>query len=230
MTVPYRQFLAFEDKAAMDGCSQHAIHLSRQTGMAPADIEGLCDFTREEVLLVVVRCPKPGSRYYQGKFQPKTLATSMKGIKSDARTGLIQLPDGRTEVSDYDLMCVYRYGGACGYSKVFFSGVDVSKKRSPFTPEARDLMLRAQRHVQSKFQHGAQDDFNNPDNPNVNPGAAQGGRGMPDRFAVFNCGKAEFCPTPAEVKRRVYDRFKLDWPYDEGGKFLITAKPGGVLK
>jgi hypothetical protein len=227
MSVTRQQYVAFEQHAALvEHCSDHAIHLSRRTGMDPADIEAMTDFSRDEVLLVVVRCPKQAARYHHGKYPAKSMATSIHGHKSDPKTGLVTLPNGRIEVSDYDLMCVYRYEGAASYEKIFFSGVDPHRKQSPFKPEARDLLLKLQRHLKSKIQHGAQDDFVCSEHPGVSMGGAGAGGKAPDRFAVFNCGKAEFCPTPADVKARVYDRFGLAWPYDARGVHRSDARFG----
>jgi len=52
--LPSRLVAEFESKVAQNELvSSHDIHLSRLSGMAPADIDVLCDFTREEGLLLI---------------------------------------------------------------------------------------------------------------------------------------------------------------------------------
>ena len=217
-----RHAMEFEDKAVRDEAVSDAdIHLSRLTGIAPSDIDHLVDFSREEGLLVIIRCPKRPARYFHGKHQPKTLATSLLGLKSDGATGLVTLPDGTKQVSDYDLMCVYRYYGADGYQKISFTGVDPSNKRSPLPREATALMGKINWRLKSRFQHGAQDDLNTEKHPNVSNG---GGTKLPDRFAVFNLGNADYYPNPEELRRDVYERLGLDWPYDSAGVHRSAKK------
>jgi hypothetical protein len=110
---------------------------------------------------------------------------------------------------------VYRSFGSDGYEKISFTGVDPSDKRSHLPPEATGLLRKINWRLKSAFQHGAQDDLNTAKHPNVSNG---GGTSRPDRFAVFNLGRAEYFPDPDSVKRKVYDRFGLDWPYDKAGK------------
>lgn len=215
------QAAEFESNVARDeDVSDVDIHFSRLSGMAPSDIDRLRDFSLSESLLIVIRCPKRPARYYHGKHQPKTFATSIyrdpdtgKGLKSDPATGLVTLPDGRKQVSDYDLMCVYRFWGDDGYEKINFSGMDPSNKRSRLSEEATRILRKVNRSLKSAFQHGAQDDYEAKDNPNLNVGGKSGER--PDRFAVFNLGHVSYFPNPASVKKDVYDKHGLDWPYDE---------------
>jgi hypothetical protein len=198
------------DVARDDEVSDEQIHFSRLSGMAPADIDVLQDFTREEGLLLIVRCPKVAARYHHGKVPPKTWATSKLNIKSNPATGLVTLPDGTRQVSDYDLMCVYRCLGD-SYAKIYFSAPG---GKGPLPAEARELLVKVQWRLKSRFQHGAQDDFEYPGNPGVSEGGTAGKTA--DRFMVFRLGHAMFAATPAILEAEVYSRFGLDWPYVHG--------------
>jgi hypothetical protein len=202
----------FEHRVARDEeVSDRDIHLSRLSGMAPADIDVLCDFTREEGLLLVIRCPKRPARYFQGRFAPKPMSVKKK---SDPATGLVTLPGGHVLVSDYDLMCVYRFMGQDGYDKILFTGADASRpERLP--AEATALLKKINPRLKSPFQHGAQDDYQSKKHPNVKVDGSDGG--SPDRFIAFNLGKADPFATAAQLKV-YYGRFGLDWPYDADGR------------
>jgi hypothetical protein len=91
------------DVAQREEVSDSAIHFSRLSGMAPANIDIVCDFTVEEGLLLIVRCPKRPAPYFHGRADPKPLDVKQK---SNPATGLVTLDNGRVLVSDYDLMCV----------------------------------------------------------------------------------------------------------------------------
>jgi hypothetical protein len=119
--------------------------------MAPIDIDVLQDVSHEEGLLLIVRCPKVAARYHHGRVPPKTWATSKLGLNSDPATGLVTLPNGTHQVSDYDLMCVYRFLGD-GYDKVFFSAPG---GRGALPAEATQLLRKIQQRLKSRFQHGA---------------------------------------------------------------------------
>jgi hypothetical protein len=218
MLMSLREAARFEAQVARDDeVSDEQIHFSRLSGMAPADIEVLQDFSYEEGLLLIIRCPKVAARYHHGKVPPKTWATSKLGLKSDPATGLVTLPNGTRQVSDYDLMCVYRYVGD-GYDKVFFSAPG---GKGALPAEATTLIMRIQHRLKSRFQHGAQDDFAHAGNPGVCSGNGAGK--TPDRFMVFRLGKAWLAPNPAILETEVYCRFGLDWPYVAGGVHRAIA-------
>ena len=220
-TSTWGQAAEFETRVARaEEVSDFDINFSRLTGIAPADVDRLRDFTLAEALLMIIRCPKRPARMYHGKHQPKTLHTSMLGLKSDPATGLVTLPNGTMQVSDYDLMCVYRFYGHDGYEKIPFSGIDPKNKRSPLPRTATLLLQRINRDLHSRFQHGAQDDYDGYDNPNVKMG---GGRDLADRFAVFNVGDVRYYSSPAALKKDVYDKYRLDWPYGPDGKHRASA-------
>src|SRR4051812_26228461 len=75
----------FEGAAALEEISDSDIHFSRLSGMSPADIEALRIFSVQEMLLIIIRCPKRPARYFHGKYPAKRLVTKNK---SDPATGL----------------------------------------------------------------------------------------------------------------------------------------------
>jgi hypothetical protein len=211
---------SFEHNVAQrEEVSDRDIHLSRLSGMAPADVDVLCDFTREEGLLLIVRCPKRPARYFHGHFDPKPLDVKQK---SDRATGLVTLPDsGKVLVSDYDLMCVWRFLGAGNYEKIFFSAPDKTRPKI-LTQEAQALLDKVKPRLKSPFMHGAQDDFDSPKNPDVC--LKSGGGHLIDRFMVFNIGQAMYVCNGAEL-RQLYNKLlgPKSWPYDSTGKYILEA-------
>jgi hypothetical protein len=201
------------DVAQREEVSDSDIHFSRLSGLAPHDVDVLCDFTREQGLLLVIRCPKRPARYFQGKVAPKPLGVKQK---SDPATGLVKTADGTVHVSDYDLMSVWRFLGNKHYEKIFFSAAD---HRHPhiLPPLAQSLLDQINPRLKSPFQHGAQDDFHSPKNPNIR--LKTEGADMQDRFIAFNLGAARYLCNGAELKT-LYDRLlgKEAWPYDEHGR------------
>ncbi|MFM2119770.1 MAG: hypothetical protein RL722_1238 [Pseudomonadota bacterium] len=223
--MSFRAAARFESEVARDEqVGDEQIHLSRLSGMAPADIDVLQDFTREECLLLIIRCPKRSARYHHGKVPPKTWATSKLHLKSDPSTGLVTLPNGSQQVSDYDLMCVYRKLGD-DFDKLFFSS---KTERGALPAEAQRLLMLVQWRLKSRFQHGAQDDYEFPGNPGVSKGD---GKSKPsDKFMVFMLGAARCYPGPDELKAKVYDVHGLDWPYVNGiHRALLDGRHGTSL-
>ena len=150
---------AFEHEESLrHEVSDSDIHFSRLTGIAPRDVDVLCDFTRDEGLLLVIRCPKRPARYFHGKAPPKPLNVK---AKSDPATGLAMAKDGRVYVSDYDIMSVWRSVGDGHYEKIFFSAPD-ARKPTILTFAAQKLLDKVNWRLQSPFQHGAQDDYHSP--------------------------------------------------------------------
>jgi hypothetical protein len=212
---PNGQAARFESEQAAAGIADADIHMSRLTGMAPADIEHLRIFTLNEQLLIIIRCPRRPARYWHGKVQPKTMVTKQKS----GEDGLVDLGNGRKMVSDYDLMSVYRLVGPGQFDKVFFSGIDRENKRSRLTPQATAIIRKVNTGLLSRFQHGAQDDYEGADHPNVKL-AAPGKTG--DRFVAFNVGAVDYLARTQEA-RDFYLRNALVWPYDSKGHFVPTA-------
>jgi hypothetical protein len=216
------------------------IHFSRLSGISPVDIDVLCDFTREEALLLIIRCPKRPARYFHGRYDPKPMHVK---TKSDPDTGLVMV-DKDMFVSDYDLMSVWRFVGQGQYEKVVVQSVD-DKNPMCFSSEANMLMdklngrlvsqTRADRvferdgrqisqvHAKRTFQHGAQDDFDSPDNPDIIL-TSKGGKRV-DRFMVFNVGTPSYVCNGNELKI-LYERlFGRDiWPYDANGIYHYSGQ------
>jgi len=212
--ISHRLAASFEhDMAQRHEVSDQDIHFSRLSGMSPLDIDVLCDFTREEALLVVIRCPKRPARYFHGKFQPKPAHVKRK---SDAATGLAT-ENGITYVSDYDLMSVWRLAGLGHYEKIVFQAVS-EKDPQLFGPEANALMKKLDGRLLSAFQHGAQDDYNSAENPNVAMASTAGK--LVDRFMVFNVGTPTYACNGLELQK-IYERLlgRDIWPYDADGSY-----------
>jgi len=188
------------------------IHLSRLTGIAPADVDILCDFTREEGLLLVIRCPKRPARYFHGRADPKPLEVKQK---SDRETGLVHTGEGKVYVSDYDLMSVWRYLGAGDYEKIVFTASDARLPKI-LPSEAQGLLDKVNPRLKSPFQHGAQDDYQSAQHPNIQ--MRTDGPRLADRFAVFNLGEASYVCDGASL-RSLYERLlgAGSWKYDERG-------------
>lgn len=229
-TSSWGKAAAFETRAALDGVGDEDIHYSRLTGMSPHDIEAIRRFSIAEGLLIIIRCPKRAARYQHGLFQPKTYATSLlkdpatgKGLKSDPATGLVTLPDGRRQVSDYDLMCVYRLAGPNRFQKVFFSAVSKDNPKSRLRTEAAALLRNANWDLLSPFQHGAQDDLDLSSIPGKkHPGVAG------SSFIAFNAGSLTYLPTPAQAKA-FYDKLGLMWPYNASGEHQLSSDQRSYL-
>jgi hypothetical protein len=190
------------------------IHYSRLSGMDPRDVDVFCDFTYQRGLLMIVRCPKRPARHFHGKADPKPSSIRKP---TDPATGLLLSGKGKAYVSDYDLMCVWRYFGAGHYEKIFFSELGL-KGLKALPPAARELFDDINQRLVSPLQHGAQDDYHAPDNPGV--ALRQQGAAMPSRFMVFNLGAADYVCNGTELKA-CYERLlgKMAWPYDADGKF-----------
>jgi len=210
MASTWARTAEFESNASLEGISDSDIHFSRLTGTSPNNIEHLRIFTVNEALLIVIRCPKRAARFWHGKYQPKTMATgtSYPGLKSQD-DGLVHFPDGSKQVSDYDLMCVYRLEAPGKCAKIFLSGVDPNNKRSRLGAEAALLLRKVNSDLKSRFQHGGQDDFRSKDNPGVKY-AIEGQRS--DRFIAFNYGRINYLATPM-IAKDYYAKKGLEWPY-----------------
>lgn len=224
-SIPSRLAASFEhDMAQRYEVSDLDIHFSRLSGMSPPDIDVLCDFTRDEALLVIIRCPKRPARYFHGIFDPKPKHV---GEKCSLATGLVTDEDGKTYVSDYDLMCVWRFFGQGHYEKIAFQAVS-EKHPMCFSPEANALVakldgrLRSQRNAKRAFQHGAQDDYDSPENPNIR---LTSDNGKPiDRFMIFNVGAPKYVCNGAELKTIYEQLFGKDaWPYDADGIYHYSG-------
>ena len=114
---------------------------------------------------------------------------------------------GKTFVSDYDLMSVWKASGA-GWQKLFMSAAH-GAARGKWPPDARDLVQSLNQLLVSRIQHGCQDDYQSAGNPGVK-GA--------DHFALFMGGLARHLASRAECKA-AYERNDLDWVYADDGSY-----------
>jgi hypothetical protein len=203
------------DQAQRHEVNDSDIHFSRLSGLSPEDIDVLSDFSREEGLLLIIRCPKRPARYFHGKVPPKPLRIKQK---SDPATGLVTTPTGDVFVSDYDLMSVWRFLGDRHYEKIFFSALDPSTP-TVLSAEAHSLLDKVNWRLRSPFQHGAQDDYISPKHPNIQLPGDKTER--PDRFMAFNLGDRTYICNGIELKT-LYDRTlgEAAWPYDSKGHHL----------
>lgn len=217
--IDSRRKASFEhDTAQRDEVSDADIHFSRMSGIAPVDVDAFCRFTRNESLLIIVRCPKRPARYFHGKFDPKPKEV---GANTDPETGLVT-HKGVTYVSDYDLMCVWRFVGATEYEHLYFTEIDPNVK-NVFRPEVQVLWDKLNELLASRLQHGAQDDYrpNDRQHPNVKPETIrQPGKPdiLMDRFMVFNVGNPSYV-YGAEKLKLVYEQLLPPnaWQYDAAG-------------
>src|SRR5215813_2730834 len=106
----------YEAKAA--GADGLDLQLSRDSGIDARDIMNLRRFTRDEELLVIIRCPKATARGFHGALPGKTFATKAK----TNQTGTVLGHGGTLMVSDYDMMSVWRRSGG-GFAKIYVSAL-----------------------------------------------------------------------------------------------------------
>lgn len=218
--VPARLAASFEhDMAQRHEVSDQDIHFSRLSGMHPVDIDILCDFTRDECLLVIIRCPKRAARHFHEKHEPKPEKVKKK---SNPNTGLVTV-DGKTYVSDYDLMSVWRLVSPGKYEKIVVQSNSATDPLA-FSAEAKVLVTKLDWRMKSAFQHGAQDDYDSAENPNVTMASTIDGktkeRKLLDRFMVFNVGLPIYVHDGAKLKAMYDQLFGAGvWPYDANGIF-----------
>ncbi len=85
-------------------------------------------------------------------------------------------------------------------------------KRSALTREATALIRKLSAGLKSKFQHGAQDDFDSDQHPNAN-------KPLTGRFVAIDVGTLHFFPTATAV-RDIYLKRGLRWRYDDTFLFV----------
>lgn len=207
-----------ETEALYAGVPQRDIALSRLCGIDARDVRTFRESSAKG-LLIVVRCPKVTARAWHGLIPPKPI--SLKDKSGDS--GVVaertrKLPSGETvtekiamRVSDYDLMSLWRHGGA-GWRKVLASAAN-GADRGPYSPEATVIIKELNRGLVSRIQHGCQDDYCSPKNPGVKMG---------DHFATFCHGVAAHHANPA-VCKSFYERNTLVWLYDTTGSYLLDT-------
>jgi len=207
-----------ETEALYAGVPQRDIALSRLCGIDARDVRTFREYSAKG-LLIVVRCPKVTARAWHGLIPPKPI--SLKDKSGDS--GVVaertrKLPSGEelTEkipmrVSDYDLMSLWRHGGA-GWRKVLASAAN-GADRGPYSAEATALIKELNRGLVSRIQHGCQDDYCSPKNPGVKMG---------DHFATFCHGVAAHHANPT-VCKLFYERNTLVWLYGPTGAYLLDV-------
>ncbi|MCJ2181247.1 hypothetical protein MTR62_00770 [Novosphingobium sp. 1949] len=94
-------------------CSRQARALVFETGMISQDIDAFLTFSTRGPRLIIIRCPSfttfgASGAVARGTVTPKPVTIKEK---SDALTRRLTTPEGREHVSDYDLPCLYTYGG-----------------------------------------------------------------------------------------------------------------------
>jgi len=171
------------------------IEAARLSGIDARDI-GVFKAYSLRSWLFVLRCPKAAARAHHGTFPPKIMAVKDKTGPS----GLVVAPNGAIMVSDYDMMSVWQQSGA-GWRKLFISAAH-GAARGKWSAEAQQLVVSLNQRLQSKLQHGCQDDYHSPKNPGVKGG---------DHFAAFMHGRFEHLAAP-DACAGFYSRHRLAWP------------------
>ena len=184
-----------------DACIAH----SRLSGMDARDVRAMQEFSSRG-FLIVVRCPKTTARAWHGILPPKRWATKAK----TGTSGVVMEKGEPIQVSDYDLMSIWR-SKANGFEKVFVSAAN-GAVRGRWLPEAQAIVVKLNKLLVSRIQHGCQDDFNNPKNPGVKP---------TDHFASFCLGHADHHASPGECQA-LYKTNGLHWPYREDGSYILS--------
>ena len=192
--------MEWKKQGVPDACIAH----SRLSGMDPRDVRAMQEFSSRG-FLIVVRCPKTTARAWHGKVPPKRWASKAKTGSS----GVIVAPGEPFQVSDYDLMSIWRSTGR-GFEKVFTSAAN-GAVRGKWLPEATAIVVSLNNLLVSRIQHGCQDDFENIQNPGVKAA---------DHFASFCLGHADHQASPAEC-RDFYKTHGLHWPYREDGSYIL---------
>lgn len=195
-----------ETEALQAGVPQRDIDLSRRCGIDAMDVRIFREFSGKG-FLIVVRCPKTAARAWHGLIPPKPISIKDKSGSS----GVAVKEPGKMLVSDYDLMSIWRHGGA-GWRKVFASAAD-GAPRGRYSAEATAIIKELNGSLVSRIQHGCQDDYCSLQNPGVK---------MADHFATFSNGIAEYHANPAGCKS-FYERNRLVWLYGPTGAYLLAA-------
>jgi hypothetical protein len=185
------------------GATECDITTSRLTGMDARDIRVFRQFS-ETGYLFIIRCPKVAARAMHGLFPPKPLAVKQKTGSS----GVVVTERGAMQVSDYDLMSVWKTSGAGAWEKIFMSAAN-GAPRGPWTAEARDLVRNLNTRLVSRLQHGCQDDFHSAKNPGIKSS---------DHFALFERGACQPIAS-AEYCARAYAARGMAWVYSANGLY-----------
>jgi hypothetical protein len=192
-----------EQAARAEGASAEDVRIARATGFDPQDVMTLRRVTGAQNVLLFFRCPNLAARSLHGLLPAKTAVTEVKSGPS----GAVQGAQGQLMVSDYDIMSCWRLDGA-GFRKIAITATTPGAKYGAWLPEARELIRALNRHLLTRIQHGAQDDWlDSSRNRGVKPG---------DAYLAFRLGVAEPLYGP-EALQRAYHRDGLFWPYLPAG-------------
>lgn len=193
-----------EVSAARAGASAEDIRCARASGFDPQDVMTIRQATAARAVLMIFRCPNLAARSLHGLLPAKTAVTTAKSGSSGAVTS----PSGLLMVSDYDIMSAWRQGGA-GFRKIPITAAAPGAKYGAWLPEARDLVRELNRHLVTKIQHGAQDDWLDAErNRGVKPD---------DLYLAVRLGVPELLEGPAALEH-FYRRNRLFWPYLPNGR------------
>jgi hypothetical protein len=202
------------------GVSEADIHFSSLSAIGAPDVGTFRNSSRDNGLLIVIRCPKRTARPWQGLLpaKPKFLIGIPENESTKTGTsGVLVTSRQDMFVSDYDLMSVWRFQ-ADGFTKVAMASTTADPDRGPLSAEAKAIILDLNKQLESRIQHGCQDDYRSKKNPGVEEDT---------RFAAFVGGEAVYLPNRAACKK-FYDQHKLHWPYDLNGKYNGPVASSGL--
>lgn len=186
------------------GIPSGEIEFSRRCAMHPLDVALFREVSLQGYL-IIIRCPKASSWKWQGEFAAKPWAVKQK----TGAWGTVKDVKGRRFVSDYDLMSVWFKKEGGKFSKLFISAA-AGKNRGPWSKEAQAFIVRLNKQLKARIQHGCQDDFvSEKDNPGIK---------REDRFVAFEGGYGAYLPNMDSCRSYYADR-RLVWLYDNAGKF-----------
>lgn len=209
-------------EAASDGLSNNTILMAMDAGMHPRDVAFFCRYSKGVGLIIVIRCPKQAAFAYQGRMAGKP------GAWYDVKSGPdgIVHRNGKQAVSDYDMMSVWEAAGGALRKIVIgaatWDGVPSGAKVGPYTGKATNLLREMNKLLETRLQHGCQDDFASPNNPGVKD---------TDRFIAFKFGQAVYMRNPTEC-RNFYLMHGMPWLYagkkDADGKYPYIGPIGAA--
>jgi hypothetical protein len=198
------------------------VRFAEQSDIGPEDVATFREATRRLGVLIIMRCPKRGAVAFHGTVPPKRWADGHDSAGNTVKSGESGLgvhPErGNIFVSDYDMMSLWARKPEGGYRKLFASALISGAERGKWDKEAMEAVRVLNTGLQSKLQHGAQDDFD-PPHGHQHPGV------RPDtRFAAFREGEASYLADMAACKA-YYSQWGLYWPYNGEGQFTKALRP-----
>ena len=194
------------------GISDRDIAFAFETGISAPDVAVFRKFSRG--CLIITRCPKRTSLPWHGMLTPKIASCNVPSNDSGltGKAGVVM-------VSDYDLMCVFRERPS-GLERVVIAA-DNGKKQGRWSMDGTLFVRALNAELQSRIQHGCNDDWDSPDNRGVKP---------TDTFAAFRNGLTTHLNSPAACEE-YYVRAGIFWPYDGNGRLRrrpVEAPPGAL--